>query len=708
MHKKHFLFLSYVVAFFNFLNCTVPPSPKNSLIASLAAAHSTQELPLSSTSRSILRLFYITEHLEPALTFIKKMTLQSKKIDEQCAYRIVSLFSGTALLKSEKMKTVFLHITEQHSLSPLLIVWDRIKQFKYGINPQEKNLLLDFSKLCLVAYQFTLVTLNQKNASPLPCISPEDLNSFEQIDEVFETMESYSFFYFLRKPLIQTKTITPSPKNSNVHEFCASLALRYYLNERLKITFSLFTSFHKKKIPLFTQGIEYLGFKKEDIIFDDQVIATYFDLLQEEKQLTPFIQLMKQFQSFDFIKNATFVKEFLVLLCIVYKDLLLENNLTSRLPEITEKLHELSLEQLLFLIDNINEKYVAKFFSSKPIIQKDSSLPTLIEYEYGVSPHTFTNLIFHRYYYIKRLQSVVKTLLKLTIQKQFTPTKTSLFLKPFTMAWEDFIAYKDVCDQQLIIDFTKEIYTLSQTLLYHHPNHHYTHALQFFLSKPKLFSVLEKSLSNEQSMLIDDFKQTIEIDKIISRFYVIKRLNPIMTKINMLYANNLLHLNCTTIIDKNDPCLKKLSLSKEPIITMIHDIYRTDTFKPIFTLWNGISHYKYIQDEDLCSEFAQFIIHLIHNTTHSTKKGLLPLDQLNEMPLEDILNLLDILVEELPLFLNENEINANMHWKDWLKKYWLIAPLRTAIFGITVYLTYKGVMKKSNHQQPLNPQTDIL
>jgi hypothetical protein len=701
------LLLAGCFVVFSTLVADTVSSPDLSLISSLAGEPSCPTTTLTSTSRSILRLFYITQHLNPALVFIKKMISQSEKTDEQCVYRLISFFSGTSIVKSEKMKTVLAHIIQAHSLAPLFRTWEHIKQFKYGINPEEKIILLDFSKLCLVTYQSLLATLNQKNSSSVPCISPEDLNSLEHIDEVFETMEHYSLLYSSRT-LPQHIPFAASYADPDLNEFCASFALRYYLNSRLKTTFSTFTSFHKKRVPVFCQGIEYLGFKKEEIVFEDQVIAHYFNLLQEEKRLDPLMHLIGHFQSFDFIKNTLFIKEFLILLCIVYKDLLRHTGKEIRAAEALEELHTLSLEELLFLIDTINEKYINKKSPSSGAPHlKNFSISELIKNEYSVSALTFTNLIFHRYYYIKRLEGVVKILLKFTTQNSpKTAAKTSLLLKPLPMVWEDFIAYKEVCDPHLIDDFTKEIFMLSQTVLHNPLNESYTSMLQSLLSKKN--SDLSKSLFKEQAILLNDFKPFIEVDKVISRFYFIKRLEPIMAKISTLNIHSLLHLGCTDVPSENDPCLQHLTIQKEPIITMIRHIYKTNHFGPLFSFWNGISRYKYIQDEEICSEFARFIIHLIHSTaTHQAPtrckeifiegKGLLPLDHLNEMPLEDILNLLDILVEELPVFLKENEIGTDTNWKEWIKKYWLIAPLRAVILGVSVYMMYKGMLTKPQH-----------
>jgi|GEM_PF-2715591 len=720
MRSLSTLLLSYSLIF-NILLCSATSfetehQAQASLITSLTTESNNQALTLTPTSRTILHLFYITQHLNPALIFIKKTITQSKKIEQQCAHHVISFFSEKPILKSEKIKNVFAHIAKTDSLSPLFLMWENIKQFRYGLNPEEKSILLDFSKICLISYQSLLTSLNNKFPSTIPCISPEDLDSLNQIEEVFETMEKCSLFYFLRKSPRTQLIFPPACQSLCINEFCASFALRYYLNKRLKNTFSSFTFFHEKNASLFTQGIEYLGFKKEDIIFNDQVISGYFDLLIQEKKLDPFMQLIGQFQSFDFIKNPLFIKEFLILLCITYKDLILENKASIRITETIEELRELSLEELLYVIDSINQKYGKKPFPKKRIPQNTSSINALIEDQYAVSPDAFTNLVFHRYYYIKRLEEVVRTLLKLTLSNRIKILcKTNLLLKPLAMVWEDFIAYKDVCDQQLIDDFTKEIFILSQKISHTTLMHHSAQALQTFLSRKN--SIYLQSLSREESDLINDFKPSIGINKVISRFYVIKRLEPILAKVHSLYEKNLLHLGCISTTTQNDPCLHYLNITKEPIKTMIHKIYQTRSFKPVFCLWNGISRYKYIQDEEFCSEFARFITHLIHSTaTHLVKtrseeifikeKGILPLDQLHDMPLEDILNLLDLLIEELPIFLKENEIGSDIHWKDWLKKYWLIAPLRAAIFGISIYMMYKGILTKPDHR-PIQEHSTI-
>lgn len=717
MKERSMFLLGWALIFQNLVH----PKPAASCARpSSTTKQSTEETPvLTSVSHTILHLFYTAKHLRPVLEFIKKKISESAHVEAQCAHHIATFFAGTGILKSQKIKNVFSHLEQTDSLAPLIQMWDHVQQFRYGLNPEEKNILLDFSKMCLVAYQALLMATKHTNESHFPAITPDALANLE-IDQVLETMEECSLSYFLKRSFQSSPIdIFCAPPALCVDEFCASFTMRYYLIKRLTRAFSLLSSFHEKKISLFVEGIEHLGFKKGEIIFDDQVISGYFDLLQEEKRLDPLIQLIGQFKSFDFIRCVTFIKEFLVLLCIIYKDLVFRNTIVNRSTETIKELHALSIEQLLALIDTINEKYTQKSFSpifpKLPLSRKNFlvpqlSIPHLIQSEYGLSSDTFTTAVFHRYYYVKRLEEVVKILLKLASHNRATVpfSKSSLLLKPLAMAWEDFIAYKDICDQKLINDFAKEIFVLSQTISHTTSTTQHNNILQAFLLKEESYA-LQQSLAQKEEALENDFKSSIEINKVITRFYLLRRLEPILAKIQILNLKDRLYLGCTNATADSDPCLHYLNEHHGPVAHMIHTIYYSHSFKPLFNLWHGLSRYKYIQNDIVSSNFARFITHLLHNTAthHAThlkqivddEKAFMPLEQLQDMPLEDILNLLDVLVEELPDFLAKNEISSTMKWKDWIKKYWLIAPISTIILGIRVYMIYKGMLEKSNHRQ---------
>jgi len=673
-----------------------------------------QSATLNSTSHSILHVFYTTQHLAPIVAFIKKTCERSERSEKQCTQQIGVFFTGTALLKSLQGKMMVCSLEQSSSIQPLLVLWQKVKHFKYGINEVEKTVLLDFSKVCLVAYQSLLSSADNKYPYDLLTVSPEDLDHLE-IDEVFETLEKCAVLYFLRRtPFATLAAQAISSTQGSLNEFCASFALRYYLNKRLHATFELFNSLQKHSSQVFAQGVESLGFNKTDLLFDHPVIAGYFSLLLEEKRLDPLVQLIEQFQSFAFIKSHLFVKEFLILLCVVYKDIF-----PMRSTEAIEELHKLSVEQILTLIDRVHAQYhrTTEGSHGTPSLtssiqethwQEISSITDILTTEYKTSPQVFTSMVFHRYYYVKRLEEVAKLLLKLDESYHHAHTllsfRTSLFLKPLSLVWDDFKAYRDITNQKLINDLTKEIFILSQTLLHAASGQSHFSLLHHLLSSHKTSS-LHQGLSIEQNALFTDFKPWIEIDKVIERFYLLHRLEPILQKLQALDKHKMLAFE-ETFTRSEESCLESLKITCEPIARMIHRSYCNHSLHPLFAFWNGLNRYKYIQDDRIMNEFARFTTYVIHATAAhqktlppilSKEQKNLALSQLHDMPLEDILNFLDILVEELPEFLEKNEIHAGMDWKQWLKKYWLIGPISIAVFGIRVYMMSQGILERPQH-----------
>lgn len=113
----------------------------------------------------------------------------------------------------------------------------------------------------------------------------------------------------------------------------------------------------------------------------------------------------------------------------------------------------------------------------------------------------------------------------------------------------------------------------------------------------------------------------------------------------------------------------------------------------LFFLWHELQQYKYSNDTQIIKEFTLFLTLLLQEIeSYFSKKEQHELIVLNKKlensSLEEILALLDVLVEELPKFLEKYEIDSKMSWKVWLKKYWLIAPIAGAALILRAYLTY--------------------
>src|SRR3989338_4278955 len=116
----------------------------------LALSFSTSSPSISPLLRTILHLLYVTQRLEPSLQFMQKK-LTSDHLEQQCAHDVVDFFSGTSLIKTELVKDVLISMKATCSLRPLLHVWSHIQQFRYGIRPEEKPIILDFAKVYLIS-----------------------------------------------------------------------------------------------------------------------------------------------------------------------------------------------------------------------------------------------------------------------------------------------------------------------------------------------------------------------------------------------------------------------------------------------------------------------------------------------------------------------------------------------------------------------------
>lgn len=687
---------------------------------------------LSEQSRAIVRLFYVTQRLEPAIKLIEQNSMRSKKSDEQCAESVALFFEDTQLLKTEIIKKMVLSIGQYHSLQPLLTIWKQIQSFRYGINPREEILILDFAKVCLVTYQSLLLTARHIDVPLIPKITPLEITTLEQVDQVFEKMEEYTLSYFLEKPISSSQS-----KEAALQELPVCFAFRFYINKRLEKTFMQLHERIHDTIAILENQNTFLGSDKNDVHFDNQIIQSYCELLQKNKTCLSLEPLFTHVRSFDFVHNTLFIKEFLILLCIIYQSINVSSD--NQINTSASELHEHTIEELLAIIDTHTHKLSipTQSFSWNPYVQdaynwlqhslhfiapslKEPNLTMpiahpyktmqkttveLIRREYGVTPDEFTNLVFQRYYFIKRLDTIILALLELgkdssrlaehTNNTSFS--KSDLPLKPLSTIWDNFIAYKNIADLLIVKELTREIFILSNSFLNQHLSAHYTHILQDFLTKelPETLAIADKETA----------ASNISTNNIILRFYHLKRLEPSLTCLHHLDTHKV-----SPFLDtyQTEELCAQSTLYTTHLLDMISAIQKQKSLKPLFSFWNGLAHYKHMHNETTLREFAQLTTLFLQTTiqhldkqqaNHPKQSSTIFLQDLTTMPLEDILDLLDILVEQLPGFIENTELNSTMKWKEWLKKYWLMGPISTLIFAIRIYILYKNLAPHESHPQ---------
>ena len=191
------------------------------------------------------------------------------------------------------------------------------------------------------------------------------------------------------------------------------------------------------------------------------------------------------------------------------------------------------------------------------------------------------------------------------------------------------------------------------------------------------------------------------LDHIALRFYYIQRLDRSVKIIQWLNKNKLITPNffderiekCSSNICIDQEC----TLTHKKIISCIERLQEQGTLVPMIELWNDITHFQMITDDIIIKEFSYLIFHFLKKIIHQNNftrhapqaeqlANIMKLNQpLESLNIEQVLGILDILIEQLPEFVELYELNSKLTWKQWFKKYWLTAPITASIILLKIY-----------------------
>lgn len=130
---------------------------------------------------------------------------------------------------------------------------------------------------------------------------------------------------------------------------------------------------------------------------------------------------------------------------------------------------------------------------------------------------------------------------------------------------------------------------------------------------------------------------------------------------------------------------------------------QTNSIEPLMGLMQGVQRYKYIDDERFRREYLTLLLvtlqHLELRTPEirvSPNASSFP----DDIPLERILDALDLIAQELPALLEKYEFNSEYTWKEWFKKYWWAPAIITGTitFKILMMLKRSGFWSKQSPQ----------
>ena len=188
---------------------------------------------------------------------------------------------------------------------------------------------------------------------------------------------------------------------------------------------------------------------------------------------------------------------------------------------------------------------------------------------------------------------------------------------------------------------------------------------------------------------------------ILTYAYSIRSLHQSLCFFSALSQCDYCYIPCGCTDQNNCITIDSARFFHQEIRNCIDAMKRTQSLKPVVSLLEKNKR-NYYHDHTFIRELflLMFTIHkqiLFEEikTTHITvnKKTIDTLmhagERINQLPLAEILDAIDILVNELPLFLEKYEFNSKMPWKSWLRKYWWVPPVIGGWLILRILLSFQ-------------------
>jgi hypothetical protein len=214
---------------------------------------------------------------------------------------------------------------------------------------------------------------------------------------------------------------------------------------------------------------------------------------------------------------------------------------------------------------------------------------------------------------------------------------------------------------------------------------------------------------------------------IVLRFYHIQRLHKGVRRLVRMSKKKLvpLTLHCEVKQIKNKKALilqngESIVFTHPRIIWCLEHIEQYQSLTPFLEVWDDLGHYQLVDDTVVIREFIYLVFHLYKTVVHQELllkneiEEVAKLDaifkkvpSLDEAELEEILNALDLIIDELPVFIEQYELISNLSWEEWRKKYWLLAPIGAAVLMFKFYFKFNSIVhhhKNSPLPESINGQ----
>lgn len=270
--------------------------------------------------------------------------------------------------------------------------------------------------------------------------------------------------------------------------------------------------------------------------------------------------------------------------------------------------------------------------------------------------------------------------------------------------WSDFLSYKYIEDELFVRETIIAIMIIYKALVLSLNPIEQKEAM-FFLGAhesrggkaPRAGGEVYENFNSILNLLDESFDKENFVITNNLRHYHIQRLQKsitILTKVNVQYLSPL--WDCLTqTIHKNS-----ISFQHEAIQECLDSILQTHSLEPLFALWRHFTAYKFANDSLFLQEFVALeymlyrklidCLRIVSLKTTPTAEDLIELyASIATLPIPEMLNSLDSLVEELMEIVQKYELDASISWTQWFEKYWWVPPVIISSVIINFLLNHR-------------------
>ncbi|HSC25308.1 MAG TPA: hypothetical protein VLB80_03790 [Candidatus Babeliales bacterium] len=186
---------------------------------------------------------------------------------------------------------------------------------------------------------------------------------------------------------------------------------------------------------------------------------------------------------------------------------------------------------------------------------------------------------------------------------------------------------------------------------------------------------------------------------IITHFHFIKCLSEATYFLSCLHKQHYYYKPCNIREKKNYLQIDSTRFFSPIIKACIKKMLLTGTVQPILILLYETIHYLHLQNNLVIHElflliftvYKQILLYECEENPHQLKtlslSTILEISEtINQLPIAELLSAIDMLVTELPPFLEKYEFHSKITWREWFKKYWWIPPIFGGWFGLKILL----------------------